>query len=60
MGKLSLEPYIFFQGNAKQAMEFYKDVFGGELTMQTIGDLPKGAPSARIVLIQRNPSGAKL
>ncbi|HET6863737.1 MAG TPA: VOC family protein [Candidatus Saccharimonadales bacterium] len=41
MAEISLEPYIFFKGNAKQAMEFYKDVFGGELTMSTLGQSPK-------------------
>jgi len=45
MDKLRLEPYIFFQGNAKEAMEFYKSVFGGELTMQTISELPKDVPT---------------
>jgi PhnB protein len=33
-----LNPYISFNGNARQAMEFYKDVFGGELTMNTFGE----------------------
>jgi PhnB protein len=41
MGKLSLEPYIFFQGNCQEAMDFYKSVFGGELTMQTVSEAPK-------------------
>lgn len=40
MGKVVLEPYIFFKGQAKEAMEFYKNVFGGELTMQTYADTP--------------------
>lgn len=40
MGKISLNPYIFFRGNAKEAMEFYKSVFGGELTTQTMGEVP--------------------
>ncbi|HEX9795712.1 MAG TPA: VOC family protein [Anaerolineales bacterium] len=30
-----LNPYINFKDNARQAMEFYKSVFGGELTMNT-------------------------
>ncbi len=30
-----LNPYIHFKDNAKEAMEFYKSVFGGELTMST-------------------------
>lgn len=41
MANIRLEPYIFFKGNAKEAMEFYKDVFGGELIMQTLGESPK-------------------
>jgi|SRR6186997_886439 PhnB protein len=30
-----LNPYISFDGNAKEAMEFYRGVFGGELTTST-------------------------
>jgi len=30
-----LNPYISFQNNAREAMEFYKGVFGGKLTMST-------------------------
>ncbi len=34
-----LNPYITFDGNAKQAMEFYEQVFGGTLTLNTYGDI---------------------
>ena len=30
-----LNPYMHFKDNAREAMEFYKSVFGGELTMST-------------------------
>jgi PhnB protein len=30
-----LNPYISFKDNAREAMEFYKSVFGGELVMNT-------------------------
>lgn len=30
-----LNPYLHFKDNARQAMEFYKSVFVGELTMST-------------------------
>lgn len=30
-----LNPYLSFKDNARQAMEFYRSVFGGELTMNT-------------------------
>ncbi|QDQ95254.1 VOC family protein [Rhodococcus sp. WB9] len=33
-----LNPYISFDGNARQAMEFYKDVFGGTLALNTFGE----------------------
>jgi PhnB protein len=33
-----LNPYIGFDGNAREALEFYKDVFGGNLTLNTYGD----------------------
>jgi PhnB protein len=28
---MTLYPYLFFTGNAAEAMEFYKEIFGGEL-----------------------------
>jgi PhnB protein len=33
-----LNPYISFAGNAQEAMEFYKGIFGGTLTMNTFGE----------------------
>ena len=33
-----LNPYISFDGNARQAMEFYERVFGGTLTLNTFGE----------------------
>jgi PhnB protein len=33
-----LNPYLGFRDNAKQAMEFYHSVFGGELTLSTFGE----------------------
>ena len=33
-----LNPYLSFRDNARQAMEFYRSVFGGELTLSTFGD----------------------
>jgi PhnB protein len=43
MNNITLNPYIFFQGNCKEAMEFYKNIFGGELAMQTMGEVPDEA-----------------
>ena len=33
-----LNPYISFNNNARQAMEFYKSVFGGTLSLNTFGE----------------------
>jgi PhnB protein len=35
---VKLNPYISFRTNAREAMEFYKSVFGGELTVSTFGE----------------------
>ena len=34
-----LNPYLNFNGNARQALEFYRGVFGGELNIMTFGDM---------------------
>lgn len=39
-----LNPYLSFNGNAREAMEFYTDVFGGTLNLSTYGEF--GDPSA--------------
>jgi PhnB protein len=39
-----LNPYISFNGNARQAMEFYQGVFGGTLSVMTYGEM--GSPDA--------------
>jgi PhnB protein len=33
-----LNPYLSFRDNAREAMEFYKSVFGGTLTVNTFGE----------------------
>ena len=38
-----LNPYISFKDNARAALEFYRDVFGGDLTLSTFGEY--GDPS---------------
>jgi PhnB protein len=42
---VKLSPYLNFQGNTREAMEFYHGVFGGDLKLSTFGDLAgKDAP----------------
>ncbi|HYF10948.1 MAG TPA: VOC family protein [Actinomycetota bacterium] len=40
-----LNPYVTFDGNAREAMSFYKDVFGGELTINTFGEYGTDDPA---------------
>ena len=42
-----LNPYLNFNGNARQALEFYASVFGGTLNLSTFADFGgKDAPGA--------------
>ncbi len=40
-----LNPYISFGGNAREAMEFYKNVLGGDLRLNTFGDFGGADPA---------------
>lgn len=37
--EVQLNPYLTFNGTAAPAMKFYQSVLGGELTMQTFGEV---------------------
>lgn len=37
-----LNPHLHFSGNAREAMEFYRSVLGGELDVMTFGDVGGG------------------
>ncbi len=46
-----LNPYIGFKDNARQAMEFYKEVFGGELRLNTFGEFgAQDSPEANKIM----------
>ena len=40
-----LNPYLNFDGNAREALEFYADVFGGDLAMNTFGEYGQDDPA---------------
>lgn len=59
----SLNPYIFFKDTARDAMEFYQTVLGGELFFSTFGDLgdPEGQDANGIMHSSlQTPSGFTL
>ena len=39
-----LNPYLTFNGNAREAMEFYHSVFGGDLRINTFGEFGSSDP----------------
>jgi PhnB protein len=65
MSTQTLNPYLSFRDNARQAMEFYKSVFGGELSMNTFGEFGQATthPGAENLIMHsflESPSGFKL
>ena len=40
-----LNPYINFDGNTREAMEFYRDVFGGDLVINTFAEFGNPDPA---------------
>lgn len=51
MATTRIAPYLMFDGNCHEAMDFYHDCLGGELTVQTVGESPMADKS--------NPDGDK-
>ncbi|WP_103348946.1 VOC family protein [Amycolatopsis sp. CA-128772] len=49
-----LNPHLSFRADARQAMEFYKSVFGGTLTLNTFGEFgsPEGADADKVMHAQ--------
>jgi PhnB protein len=45
-----LNPYISFAGQAREALEFYADVFGGTPAISTFGDFGQSGPEADRVM----------
>jgi PhnB protein len=37
---MDIKPYLTFNGNCRQAMTFYQECLGGELSLQTVGESP--------------------
>jgi PhnB protein len=41
---MAFYPYLFFGRDCRQAFEFYEQVFGGELVLITMNDMPSEQP----------------
>ncbi len=58
-----LTPYLSFRDNARQAMEFYQQVFGGDLVLSTFGEFGMAdSPAADLIMHGQleTPSGFTL
>ena len=47
MSKVTVNPYLNFNGNCEAAMNFYKNALGGELNIMRFGDSPAPVPEAQ-------------
>ena len=62
---MSLHPYLFFSGTAREAMGHYQSVLGGELEIMAVSEMPAGedpgmemAPDAVMHAALTLPDGA--
>ena len=57
-----LNPYLSFKTNAREAMEFYKSVFGGDLQVMPFGDMAHSPEEKNLVMhgMLTTPSGFTL
>ena len=46
---ITLNPYLNFRGNAREAMEFYEGVFGGKLDVSTFADFHAASDPSRTI-----------
>lgn len=51
---VTLNPYLGFRGNAREAITFYQSVFGGELSISTFGDLHASEDPAEMDLVMHS------
>src|SRR4051794_28141342 len=43
---MAFRPYLFFDGNCRDAFTRYQEIFGGELLLMAMKDVPGGEASA--------------
>src|SRR5690348_18511180 len=41
---MAFYPYLFFSGNCREAFTRYQEIFGGELVLLSMADVPDGTP----------------
>ena len=59
----ALQPYLFFNGNCREAMEFYARALGGKLSMMTYDQAPNPPAGGANLVMHSNilaPDGSSL
>ena len=59
--QIQLSPYVNFQGQAREAMEFYRAALGGNLNLQTMneqGPSKPAGPQDRVTYARLEAEGA--
>jgi|SRR5690554_6722402 len=46
METITLNAYLLFDSNCREAMAFYRGIFGGEVTARTFGEVDNSCPEA--------------
>lgn len=57
---MKLEVYLYFKGNCREAMEFYKGVFGGELSTTTYESTGNTDPTKKDWLMHASLQGGDI
>jgi len=54
---MAFRPYLAFAGNCREAFTRYQKVFGGELVLLTVADVPAEAEPPTAFCANRLPAG---
>ncbi|MEX2534563.1 MAG: VOC family protein [Trueperaceae bacterium] len=61
MGDVALTPYLMFDGECREAVGFYREVLGGELELQTYGEVdPSAAANLKDRVMHSRLSGGRV
>lgn len=63
MSAIHLSPYINFQGKAREALEFYQQALGGQLTLYAMdeqGAVRPAGPDDRVAMARLESDGARI
>src|SRR5687768_9126351 len=56
-----IAPYLTFNGNTREAMNYYKDCFGGELMIQSFGEAPMdSSPESKDLIMHAHLQSGEL